>query len=283
MTSVDAIIFDFDGVLVESEYYGNQLLAELLTELCHPTTTKEAIAAALGARFHVLKSQGNLNNAYGLPLQLLRLEPEHDFAVVEMGMNHAGEIAARVIDGFEEAGYFAALLDERAQPSALSPGFGELGIASDTLAQLVDQVATERDRLVKRLIPAGNRLIPAGIARLSDAPALHLLIAIDETIEEEADEVPSLHTDTPVDPQPGEAGAERVTHRLVRVYQPEVFKHLKYLTCSRIVLEQLRNRGVGHALAVARQAHGHAVALPSPAQNDCADAPTSHTAKFHDG
>jgi UDP-N-acetylmuramoyl-tripeptide--D-alanyl-D-alanine ligase len=58
------------------------------------TTTKEAIAAVLATRFCVMKSEGNLNNAFGLPLQLLRLEPEDEFAVVEMGMSRAGEIAA---------------------------------------------------------------------------------------------------------------------------------------------------------------------------------------------
>jgi UDP-N-acetylmuramoyl-tripeptide--D-alanyl-D-alanine ligase len=58
------------------------------------TTTKEAIAKVLGTRFSVLKSQGNLNNAFGLPLQLLKLEPHHEIAVIEMGMSSAREIAA---------------------------------------------------------------------------------------------------------------------------------------------------------------------------------------------
>jgi UDP-N-acetylmuramoyl-tripeptide--D-alanyl-D-alanine ligase len=58
------------------------------------TTTKEAVAVVLGARFNVLKSQGNLNNEFGMPLQLLKLEPQHEIAVIEMGMSHAGEIAA---------------------------------------------------------------------------------------------------------------------------------------------------------------------------------------------
>ena len=58
------------------------------------TTTKEAIAHVLAARFRVLKSEGNFNNHYGLPLMLLKLQPEHEVAVIEMGMSHAGEITA---------------------------------------------------------------------------------------------------------------------------------------------------------------------------------------------
>ncbi|MGC2451052.1 MAG: UDP-N-acetylmuramoyl-tripeptide--D-alanyl-D-alanine ligase [Candidatus Sulfotelmatobacter sp.] len=58
------------------------------------TTTKEAIAHVLSSGGRVLKSEGNFNNHFGLPLMLLKLEPEHDLAVIEMGMSHAGEIRA---------------------------------------------------------------------------------------------------------------------------------------------------------------------------------------------
>ncbi len=58
------------------------------------TTTKEALSHLLSIRYRVHSTKGNFNNHFGLPLGLLTLEPEHDVAVVEMGMSNAGEIAA---------------------------------------------------------------------------------------------------------------------------------------------------------------------------------------------
>ena len=56
------------------------------------TSTKDMIAAVLSAKFDVLKTQGNFNNEIGLPLTLFNLRPEHQVAIIEMGMNHFNEI-----------------------------------------------------------------------------------------------------------------------------------------------------------------------------------------------
>ena len=57
------------------------------------TSTKEAVASVLATRFRTLRNEGNLNNEIGLPLTLMRLGPEHEAAVLEMGMYVGGEIA----------------------------------------------------------------------------------------------------------------------------------------------------------------------------------------------
>ena len=56
------------------------------------STTKEMIASILETKFKTLKTQGNLNNHIGLPLTLLKREPSHKMAVLELGMSAAGEI-----------------------------------------------------------------------------------------------------------------------------------------------------------------------------------------------
>lgn len=73
-------------------HWGKRVIG--ITGSAGKTTTKEAIAQVLEQHFQVHKSHGNLNNHYGLPLQLLQLKPEHEVAILEMGMSHAGEIAA---------------------------------------------------------------------------------------------------------------------------------------------------------------------------------------------
>ena len=64
----------------------------VITGSAGKTTTKEMTATLLAARGSVLKTEGNLNNQYGLPLTLLRLEAQHAFAVLELGMSAPGEL-----------------------------------------------------------------------------------------------------------------------------------------------------------------------------------------------
>lgn len=105
---VEAAIADAPGVIeVGDTLAGLQALAHAVREAAATrviaitgsagkTTTKETIAEFLGARFRVVKNKGNLNNHIGLPLSLMQLRTGPDVAVMELGMNHAGEISTLV-------------------------------------------------------------------------------------------------------------------------------------------------------------------------------------------
>lgn len=77
-----------------ANYHRRQLSPRILgiTGTNGKTTTKELIAAALSQTFNVLCTTGNLNNHIGVPLTLLRLKPEHNIGVIEMGASHPGDI-----------------------------------------------------------------------------------------------------------------------------------------------------------------------------------------------
>ncbi|MCL5995931.1 MAG: UDP-N-acetylmuramoyl-tripeptide--D-alanyl-D-alanine ligase [Chloroflexi bacterium] len=72
--------------------FGPRLRVVAITGSVGKTTTKELTAQVLGTRYQVLKNEGNQNNEIGVPLTLLKLRPEHEYAVIEMGMYARGEI-----------------------------------------------------------------------------------------------------------------------------------------------------------------------------------------------
>src|SRR5437588_5653355 len=73
---------------------GSKVVA--ITGSAGKTTTKEIAAEFLAARYRVIRNRGNLNNQIGLPLSLIDLRERPEIAVVELGMNHAGEISTLV-------------------------------------------------------------------------------------------------------------------------------------------------------------------------------------------
>ncbi len=106
--------------------------------------------------------------------------PDGEKAILMAVPATEGADAARAIGGFAGDGHFVAFLDGKGAVEAASEGFAGLGIPPSTLAALVAEVAPERDRIVKRLVPAGGRSCPAGIARLTDEPARHLLVVVED-------------------------------------------------------------------------------------------------------
>ncbi len=121
-----------------------------LTGSSGKTTTKEMVDAVLGSHGPTLATRGNLNNHLGVPLTLFRLSPEHQFAVIEMGMNAPGEIA---------------YLAELSQPSV--GVVTTVGQAHTEGVGSLDGVADAKGELLRALPSDGLGIIPSGIDRRS--------------------------------------------------------------------------------------------------------------------
>ncbi len=126
------------------------------------TTTREMIAAILAtARGNVLRSAGNLNNEVGVPLTLLGLEDAHSAAVIEMGMNHPGEIARLTAIAEPQVGVVTL-----AAPAHLE-GLGTVDAVADAKAELyfglpdngIAVANADDERMLKRAQASGRRLI----------------------------------------------------------------------------------------------------------------------------
>lgn len=108
------------------------------------TTTKELLAAVLSTHFSVLFTQGNLNNQIGVPLTLLRLTPQHQFAIIEMGASHKGDIQELVEIAEPTFGLITNI------GKAHIEGFGSLEGVKATKEELYTYIAQQKEGFIFR-------------------------------------------------------------------------------------------------------------------------------------
>ena len=141
-----------------ANYHRKQLGTKIIgiTGTNGKTTTKELVATVLQQKHHVLYTEGNLNNSIGVPLTLLRLKPEHNIAIVEMGASHPGDINELVEIAEPDYGIITNVGMAHLQ------GFGSLEGVINTKGELYEYLRSKKDSLV--FINRDNELL-TNIAR----------------------------------------------------------------------------------------------------------------------
>jgi UDP-N-acetylmuramoyl-tripeptide--D-alanyl-D-alanine ligase len=175
----DRAVIEVDDTIAALQALGQTIRREsgtkvvAITGSAGKTTTKEVAAEFLAERFRVVRNRGNFNNHIGLPLSLVELRQRPEIAVVELGMNHAGEISTlvriaepdvRVWTNVGEAhlGFFASV-------DAIADAKAEIfeGAGASTLL-----VANAGDaRITARLDRFAGRIVTFGIDRDADVRA----------------------------------------------------------------------------------------------------------------
>lgn len=137
------------------------------------TTTKEVAAEFLTARYRVFRNKGNLNNHIGVPLSLLELRARPEVAVIEFGMNHAGEIRTLVGIAEPEVRVWTNVGDAHAG------FFASADAIADAKAEILEQarhddvlIANADDaRIAARTQTFGGRVVTFGVAPAADVRA----------------------------------------------------------------------------------------------------------------
>ncbi len=138
------------------------------------TTTKELLAGIMAVAGPTLATRGNLNNHIGVPLTLLRLEPSHRYAVVEMGANHRGEIAALAAIAKPSIALVTNAGDEHLE------GFGDLAGVAHAEGEMFEALPADGTAIINaddpfhglwRTLAGSARTLGFGIESKADARA----------------------------------------------------------------------------------------------------------------